>query len=391
MKEDIHRVCITFYSSLTFDGAQKIGLFPRIRDHLNNHSGHFGEVYILTMDDLSFNGFFQNENVRHIPAFPFRLPLILRLLIYPLLGMMFLSIYERRYDVILATPYSIHAVLPSKIFNKPLVVHYKYDATLGPSRNRIEDLKKGLIRLLNVFLLRNADKVAVTTHRLKEEAEKIGVSPHHIYRVPNYVNTQSFSPDVDGSGIKKRMGILDKKALIYIGRLVPFKGLDMLIESFSFLHREEKDVVLVIVGVGQLEEKLKKLCKHLMVNQSVFFVGSIPHNEIPLYLAMADVFVTTSYREGHPKALIEAMSAEKPIVATRVPGIEDVLEDGKTAILVEAGNPQAVVEALKRLIRDQKLSKHLALNARKKALEDYDENFVISSAQKQNSIFQLFF
>ena len=119
-------------------------------------------------------------------------------------------------------------------------------------------------------------------------------------------------------------------------------------------------------------------CKRLNLLDKVKFVKPVPHNRVPNLLAASDIIVLPSYSEGCPKILVEAMMMGKPIVATNIPGINDVVENQKEALLVEPGDPVALAHAIKTLLNDKTLASTLAFNARKRALEKYSKSALLN-------------
>jgi len=225
--------------------------------------------------------------------------------------------------------------------------------------------------------LRSAKLVVVTTPRLKEMVINRGVRPENVIVSPNYVDEELFSPDVDGKWVRQQLSIPShEKMIIYMGRLSYEKGVNVLVKAFSIIQNNVYNAKLVIVGDGPEKDKLKEDCQKLNVPEKVVFIKFVTHNLVPNFLAASDIVVLPSYNEGHPKFLIEAMIMSKPIVATDVPGINDVVIHFKEAVLVKAGDANALAKAIESLLKDEEFAYNLAYNARKKALEMYSKSSV---------------
>ena len=127
----------------------------------------------------------------------------------------------------------------------------------------------------------------------------------------------------------------DDILLVYAGRIAPEKNLEFLIQSFAGVSRLIPNVHLLIVGGGQKEheEALRPVPGELGIKDRVHFTGMIPYDQLPSYLAMCDVFVTTSVTEVHPLSVIEAMAAGLPIVGIDSPGVGDSVVDGESGLL----------------------------------------------------------
>jgi glycosyltransferase involved in cell wall biosynthesis len=147
------------------------------------------------------------------------------------------------------------------------------------------------------------------------------------------------------------------------------KGLDTLLRAFLLLPQSRFHVV--IIGRGPDEERLRQLAADLRISESVSFLGSVPNENLCDYLADADVYVFPSLTEGWPKSVFESMVMGKPIVASKIAGIAEVLEDGKSAILFEPSNPKDLAAKILKASDDKELASRLGENARSKAAKLY--------------------
>jgi glycosyltransferase involved in cell wall biosynthesis len=154
----------------------------------------------------------------------------------------------------------------------------------------------------------------------------------------------------------------------YIGQLYPWKGVDVLVEAM----REVKDAELVIVGGLPPEpdlDRLRRLASSLSVEGRVRFRGFVPPPELPAERASADVFViplldsTTARLFTSPLKLFEAMASGRPVVASDLPSIREILKHEENALLVPPGDAHALAGAIERLVRDRELSRRLASRA----------------------------
>ena len=141
----------------------------------------------------------------------------------------------------------------------------------------------------------------------------------------------------------------DEVVFGFVGRLVPQKSLDNLLRAFALL--KDSSARLVIVGDGELKRKLQVIAKKLYISNKVIFTGF--RDDIPTVMSGLDVFVLSSKYEGFGLVLLEAMRAAKPVLATRVSAIPEVVSDEVTGILVPASNPEIMAEAMKRLMDEE--------------------------------------
>ncbi len=145
--------------------------------------------------------------------------------------------------------------------------------------------------------------------------------------------------------------------LLWVGRLDPVKGLDVLLEATHSLG----DPCLVLVGEGAERTRLGQLADRLGVAHRVRWLGT--RNDIPALLKAADVFVLPSRTEGLPNALLEAMAASCPIVTTDVPGCRDLIEHERTGLVVPYGQPDALAGAIRRMLQDRSTAEQLGRQA----------------------------
>lgn len=151
--------------------------------------------------------------------------------------------------------------------------------------------------------------------------------------------------------------------ILSVGSLLDCKGFDILIDACKILRDEAADFECTIAGGGPLEQELKRRTQYAGLNTKIKFTGYITQEKlIPLYKA-ADVFVLAMKPQIHwgiPNVLLEAMAAGAPVICTMLPSIPELIEEGKTGFIVPAYDPQAVAEAIKRLIDDPQLRQKVA-------------------------------
>jgi len=155
---------------------------------------------------------------------------------------------------------------------------------------------------------------------------------------------------------------------ITVGSLVPRKRLDTVLHAVASLPREDAVQVLV-VGDGPQRSELERLASSLGLVRRVRFTGMVAPEEVPRRLATADVFVLASESEGRPNALLEAMAAGLPVVATRIPGVRELVDHGVTGFLFDVGDAAGLAAALGRLRDDPGLRARLGAAGRRRIAE----------------------
>ena len=177
------------------------------------------------------------------------------------------------------------------------------------------------------------DLVISPSRGMEKVLRQYGVESH-IEVVPNGVDLRRFHEAQPLSRLD--FGFTDRDILlVYAGRLAPEKNLEFLIQSFAGVSQVFSNVHLLIVGGGQkqFEEELKLFPDQLGIHERVHFVGMIPYDRLPAYLAMCDAFVTASVTEVHPLSVIEGMATGLPILGIDSPGVSDSISDRETGLL----------------------------------------------------------
>lgn len=235
----------------------------------------------------------------------------------------------------------------------------------------------GLAEAIEKYLFNGADHIVAVSDELKKYI-KSKVSTARVTVVPNGVSANHFNYCIEDDGTADEiLGVAGNELIIgFVGRLRPWHGIDILIDSFAELTKDNGDIKLVIIGdEGTLKEELKRKCDKLNLNGLVRFTGSVPHAVIPSLLRKIDILVAPYPKldEFYFSALkiFEYMAAGKPIVASQIGQINDILAHEKTAILVPPGNREALTGALQRLKNDKELRIRLGKNAQKEALSKH--------------------
>lgn len=164
----------------------------------------------------------------------------------------------------------------------------------------------------------------------------------------------------------------DKFTIGYIGQLISRKNLTALIKAFSLFNSEIPNSELIIIGDGPENESLKSLTKKLNLTPHIKFLGFIP-NRLD-YLPLFDVFAMTSSLEGIPRCIMEAMAANTCITAFNIPGVDQVVINGKTGISVEYGDIEALSSTWSLLAKDESRRAKLANQGRKFVYEEFSSD-----------------
>jgi len=159
--------------------------------------------------------------------------------------------------------------------------------------------------------------------------------------------------------------------LVAAGRLTWAKGYDDLICALELLVKEERNIYCLIAGEGEFREKLETQIGKAYLSKRVFLLGYLPRESVLSLIDAGDIFVMPSRSEGTPIALLEAAVLKKPILATFVGGIPELVKNEEECLLVPSGNIVELVNGIKRLIQDKELSERLGENAYRRVLNDF--------------------
>lgn len=200
--------------------------------------------------------------------------------------------------------------------------------------------------------------------------------------IPFGVDTDKFKPDLDGSQIKKALKIpVGMTVLFALQRLDQWKRVDVIIQAMKYVLKK-KDVFLVIGGKGSEKDRLVQMTEDLGLSSRIFFTGYIKEDDLPLYYAMADLFVFHSTYETFGVALLQAMAAGIPIVTIDTTAIPELIHHNQNGILVEPLDPSGLADAVVSLLEDKGAMVRFSEESRKIIMEKYDWDCVAASYEK---------
>lgn len=225
---------------------------------------------------------------------------------------------------------------------------------------------------------RSAAAVTACSGDLGMRGVRLGARPATLAVIPYGINPNEFCPDPAArSLVRAELAQLrgsplpdDAPLVLGLGRLVSKKGFGVLIDAWPAVIAHHPEALLVIAGYGDLREELAHQVRTLGLTQRVHFTGQLDRTRAAHYVAGTDLFALPIVRDrgvdGLPNALLEAMGAGRPIVASRIAGVPDVISDGVHGLLVPDRDPAALAAALLRLIEDPPLARHLGAAARQR-------------------------
>lgn len=229
-------------------------------------------------------------------------------------------------------------------------------------------LKLKVFIRLGTSILRYFDAVAPLSEELVEDMHRFRVPSAKIHFIRNGVDIKEIDATLANPSSREKPEA-DIRPIGFIGQLIPRKGLLDLLSAFEELHEHCPGTELRLIGEGRQRPELEEKCARMKAGQAVKFMG-FREDRLEL-LSKFEMFVMTSSLEGIPRCLMESMAVGVPVVAYDIPGVDQLIEDGVTGLLVPYGDVGALIEACKKLLDDPALKAILTANARLRVEEVY--------------------
>jgi glycosyltransferase involved in cell wall biosynthesis len=199
--------------------------------------------------------------------------------------------------------------------------------------------------------------------------------------VPNGVDTERFRPRYDTAAIRRGLGIEPSTPVVAIlAALRPEKNHELFLEAASRVARRMPAARFLVIGDGPRRAALEQLAAELGIESRVLFLGS--RRDVPRLLAAADVLALTSHNEANPLSILEAMSVGRPVVATNVGSVGDVVRDGRTGYLIRPGDADALAVRLVQLLDEPLLSVMMGRAARELVLSRWSVEAMVAGYEE---------
>jgi glycosyltransferase involved in cell wall biosynthesis len=302
--------------------------------------------------------------------------------LYPLDNWVFNQSLQGMVDNIKADIYEAHTVsgygflktLKKRKFSRPFIqtIHgVLADEYIQSSKSMSPSIR---MKLSNVFLwhLARIEKeaardatliVTVSRYSAHRIVQLYDVDETKIRIIPNGVDLQKFKPAEDCEKAKDRIGGNSKHVILFVGNLIPRKGLHFLIEAAKHIIKENRETKFVVVGDGPLKNHLISHSKEQGVSDNFAFLGYVPEDTLHRLYNCADVFASPSIQEGQGITLLEAQATAKPVVAFNVTAITEVVKNKETGLLVKP-NSYELANAILTLLSDKPLREKMGRSGR---------------------------
>jgi glycosyltransferase involved in cell wall biosynthesis len=238
--------------------------------------------------------------------------------------------------------------------------------------------------LTTKFAQKFAHKIVAVSDSDKDQQIALSLAPQQKYIVINNgIDTDFYSPQnfPDKTKIRTNYNIKQKSfVLVSMGRLTSEKGHTHLLTAMKEIVKKYPDSLLIIIGEGEMLDGLKNQAYELGLMPNVRFTGAL--NDPRELLNVCDIYIQPSLYESQGLAVIEAMAMGKPIVATNVGGLIDVIEHAKNGFLVNPANPQQIVQSVERLINNQELAIKFGEASRKRAIDVFSVNRMVENYRR---------
>ncbi len=272
------------------------------------------------------------------------------------------------------------ALLYCRRKNIPIVFtnHTRYDLyTQAYTTGVVEIISETAIEAYLPNFCRSIDLVIAPSPGMRDVLRNMGVDVH-IEVIPNGVNLEPFKNNIEKKN-RAELGFReDDVLLIYVGRLGPEKNLQFLLRAFAGAAQAYDHIGLILAGDGPEKDNLQDRVRYMQLENKVKFVGFVPYEQLPPYLAMADAFVTASVTEVHPLSVIEAMASGLPVLGINSPGIGDTVVDGETGFLAREEDLAVFTAKMVRLITEPEKRVQMGKQAQMVA-EQYS---IVNTAEK---------
>jgi glycosyltransferase involved in cell wall biosynthesis len=243
-----------------------------------------------------------------------------------------------------------------------------------------------LTAALEAAACREADQVLAITAALRDEMVSRGVPSERIVILPNGVDTSRFTVRGRDHKLAAELGVIDKVVIGYIGSILDYEGIDLLLEAVARLRRRRDDFHLLVVGDGAAYDDVVAQGERSRVLGIATFTGRVPHDEVERYYSLVDI----APFPRKPLPVCEAVSPLKPFeamamgkvpVVSSVAALSEIVQHGENGLVFDKGDVGSLVEALDRLIGDQQLRIRLGTTAREWVVRERDWSVLVKTLE----------
>ncbi len=236
-------------------------------------------------------------------------------------------------------------------------------------------------RTIGTYTVSKSDQVITTTTTYGATSKMVWHQNSEV--IPNAVDAERFNPTNEGTLARERLGLdEDTKMVMYVGRIVYHKGLEYFVRAARYL--DEDRAKFVLVGTGDFREELEKIIEDEGLQDQVLFAGRVPNEELPSYYAASDVCVlpSVSRLEAFGIVALEAMASGVPVIVSDIPGVREVIVEGKHGLLAEPMNSRDLAGKIRTLLENPDMSERMGENGRERVVDKFTWDQVAEDIEK---------
>lgn len=354
----------------------KIGGTANVAFHLVNEwisLGHDVKSVIRVENNEEKKKLLKIAQTKKMKVFPFQLdyksPFLLELILQMLLLFRYFFKQIKKSDIVHFNNPPVDFSLPfpflAKLFGKKQIYHLQ-GGLFVEKKKLVWNILRILFKMQLVFL----NKIIVSSMHMYSLAKKIGVDEKKLKLIPVGVNVSRFNTanPISLEGFPK---------IVFVGRLVKAKGVEVVIRSLLMVKKVYPNVKLYIIGEGSSKNEFKELTKKLGLLNNTLFSGFVDASILPSYYKSADICIFPSiYQEPFGIVLLEAMASEKPVIASNIGGMKEIIKNGVNGLLVEPGDWKGLAEAILYLTNNESFARKIAKNGYQIVSQKYDWKYI---------------
>jgi len=273
--------------------------------------------------------------------------------------------------------------LAAKLARVPVVVSTIHNIYIPDTTTSYKKrIKVGIERITANYCTEHL--IAVSKAVVNSHIQYAHMDPEKFTVLPPFIMLSEFDSAVDGDSLRQKrneLGIpLDAPVIINVASLSPKKGLNYLLEAAGDIVTKFPNTRFLVVGDGSLREDLYKNAANRGISENVIFTGV--RRDIRELLAISDLFASSSLWEGLPQVFLEAMAMGKPVVATAVGGVPEIVDNGNTGIVVPPKDAPALAQAIIGLLRDPERTRQMGTAGRERVEREYGANVVVRKLER---------
>lgn len=247
--------------------------------------------------------------------------------------------------------YSLPTLLYMKLRSRPVIL---WEESISHPASRSKRLLFPLIK--RVF--RGFDACIAASSRCKEYLVEMGAKPEGVFVAGTPIDSDFFTnralavSDDEKENLKSELGIAEKQVILFVGQLIPRKGIMVLLDAFRQLRQKRDNVAMLILGSGLLHNQIQEFLRVQHLDETVRVIGFVQHTDLPRYAAISDVFVLPSLYDAFPVAIHEAMACGLPVITTEMVGATpDLVKNGFNGLVVPPNDCDALHNALDEILK----------------------------------------